>query len=1060
MCAYIVIQIRDKVDKDIETSSKSLQENKLKIIQKLDSKKTSNNETQYIISTESTYPLKPEKMYIEKLLLYLRKHQSILYKILIKAEDSQKQNLAILVSDFMYDNIFRSDSIQEELLIMLYRTLKHEIQNLKNQNKPKEFLKNSINSFILESLVKNQDIKTYFGKLIVKLSDLLESYEDIKEVMFDLKALNNCIQNQRKKPSITSLNKSRISTIDLTDFFKDYIPDLNNKELQTHLQNATDNNMKEYLNKLINENKNEVYVNSHFLGKVFDNKDSDSIIDLYYKNFSLVIELINKLLNDLNQTITAVPNSIRYICKIISILIKQKFPNILQCELNAFINEFLSNYIILPLLSQPELSGLTLNKFTSESTRKNIKIIGEILKHLLSGELYTIKENASMTFFNTYFINKYPEVFHVFSNLIDIELPFVLENFIYNKNEIKYNRETVTDIDDFIYDYFSLYPEEQIFYHNICYHSKHIVTIIDIMKKNKDFIMTTPKAQSATSSEEYNIFLKSFEKLIDKSHYNNMKNSYEKDKANKTKTYNILTSKFYNTKLKAITALKTQHFAIPEIPSPQNETERNINTVIRVKNCFSEILYNIHNIPKKDFFGYKINSFDDFINALMEISKINYYILNDSVNTDWYILTLKTLIYKIPNEYKEDNYKKLFEELTQELQNSILKMDYDTMSSVVDSYRYLDKELKKSIQSVEDFETIDFNTTVQNFINNAKIEVYVKVSESETSKKKLDVVPNSPNVNLKEKFFDNFTHDKKSGQLNSCCLCSKINHFIKVFPNIIKQSEDIDEDNIFDFEKALEVPGVIEKYFSYIKESMPVNFDSKNIQSNGGEESKHKKEHKHKDKKNANKNALKKVTDQQTLELHNRILQEISNYIMNKLYIKLFPNEQDEEDIKIYQKCLSLGWIEPGYICSIGKVSIDDFLPQTEGYVHMLDNVKNPIGKMELFQKIINILLNTLVFIFGKCEGGVDDLLPLLTYVIIKSAPKYFAANLKYIELYYPNLENGNERQKLIMLIAVKEKILNFSYEDLNGNEISKEKYIETINDWNNKNRSNKLVSK
>jgi hypothetical protein len=46
------------------------------------------------------------------------------------------------------------------------------------------------------------------------------------------------------------------------------------------------------------------------------------------------------------------------------------------------------------------------------------------------------------------------------------------------------------------------------------------------------------------------------------------------------------------------------------------------------------------------------------------------------------------------------------------------------------------------------------------------------------------------------------------------------------------------------------------------------------------------------------------------------------------------------------------------------------------------------------------------------------------------------------------------------MLIAVKEKILNFSYEDLNGNEISKEKYIETINDWNNKNRSNKLVSK
>ena len=129
-------------------------------------------------------------MYIEKLLLYLRQHQSILYKILIKADDSQKQSLAILVSEFMYDNIFRSDSIQEELLIMLYRTLKNEIQNLKHKSKPNEFLKGSINAFILESLVKNQDIKTYFGNLILKLSDLMESFEDIKEIMFDLKSLN------------------------------------------------------------------------------------------------------------------------------------------------------------------------------------------------------------------------------------------------------------------------------------------------------------------------------------------------------------------------------------------------------------------------------------------------------------------------------------------------------------------------------------------------------------------------------------------------------------------------------------------------------------------------------------------------------------------------------------------------------------------------------------------------------------------------------------------------------------------------------------------------------
>ena len=78
--------------------------------------------------------------------------------------------------------------------------------------------------------------------------------------------------------------------------------------------------------------------------------------------------------------------------------------------------------------------------------------------------------------------------------------------------------------------------------------------------------------------------------------------------------------------------------------------------------------------------------------------------------------------------------------------------------------------------------------------------------------------------------------------------------------------------------------------------------------------------------------------------------------------------------------------------------------------------------------------MNTLTFCIGKkCEGGVDDQLPLLVYVIIKAQPPRLASNIKFIELYYEEISSGPEAQKFAMLSAIKERLLNFHASDLNG---------------------------
>ena len=1092
----LVIQIRDKLERDIEKSYKALQENKLKILQKQEQK--GSGDIKFVIS-ENPGPLySGDTMYSHKLLLYLRKHQSVMYNILIKADPKQRPCLGTLIADFMYNNIFSSDSIQEELLIMLYRTLQHEIKSLTCANKPSEFLKDSINKYILNTLAKNQDIKTFFGKVIIGLIDLMEGQEEPKELIFGSQELHEVVlkqkntknkkgdkdkgahQNERiigankigknvvpppqdpPKGSIFSMKDpakiessfgsgetaDTITTpstvLDKDTFFRVYIPDLTKSDLREKYEKAKDPAIKDYIDKQINlinkqSGSENIFANSGFLEQVFKCQDSTEVLELYQFNFSVVIELVNKLFVELFKKVSAVPNSIRYVCKIISMLVKKKFPNILQVELNAFVSEFLVKQIIQPLFVYPELTCLMNCKFISKITKGNMVFIGDIVQKLLSADFFTSKDDPSKTIFNWYFIDQMPEVVKFFDKLIDIDLPISLENII--QNDLSGNKD-IFDIEEFVFDYFKQYPEEQIFYHNICYSANQLSTIIEIMKKNKDLMLKVPKSETKDDkpSKDYVFFKKAFEKLIEKSHLDNIQKVIDLDKNENTRTFCLITEKFYGSKLKAISKLKTQHFAIPEIPSPKDDTERTMNNVIRVKNSLSEILYNIHNIPKRDFFGYKIANMENFSNALTEISKINYYNLDNSVQTEWYILTFRSLINKVPEEYKSNNYSKLFTELTQALKQSINQMDYDTMSTVVDSYRYLDKELKQSEQNLKDFEQIEFYKKVEEFINNAPVEVYIKVFDGENGQKQLAVMPKSSSINMKFKYLDNFLFEKKA---DNSSLCNSVPKFIKKFPNIARKGGSIDEDSLFDYESNLNIPKALTDYFAALKEAIKAwpQFNFVQLMKDLEPEpttKKNKKDEKEMSKKKE-KNLEKERKAKLIEEGVNRVFREISNYIMDKIYDKLFPTEQETDDLKIFQKCVNLGWVSPHHLCSFGEINLDDFLPQTVGYIGRLDTTKNPIGKMELFGKINDIVLNTLNFIFGKCEGGVDDLLPLLTYVIIKSEPRCFSSHLKYIELYYPDLGNGKEGQRLTMLTAIKERLLDFKDTDLNH--ISAEEY-------------------
>ena len=361
-----MINIKEKLFKVIEESTKQIFLNKLKISETIENS-TQEKHVTYLITDNPSVFYNNDQMFIDKIVIFLRKYQDFMYKVLVNCKTVEgKKCLSSLVSNFFYTNTLSSASIEDEYLVILYRTLKYEIESLKTANTPQKFLEDSINSFMLNNLIRNEDIKTYFGKV---LNGIIEQMDNIdgQVLNFDPIELNNIItkrkerekerkakqqqQAQRKtinsnstqgssigsRTNSDSSNLSRAFTmrdptkgdtsigsgneiesvnnsplLQFDEFFKKYIPDLTKKELTKKIDQEKSDSMKEYIMKQINEYKNNDYLfaNSELLDGIYKSKESNDVLILYKDNFYIAIELIKALFNNLKSNISIIPNSI------------------------------------------------------------------------------------------------------------------------------------------------------------------------------------------------------------------------------------------------------------------------------------------------------------------------------------------------------------------------------------------------------------------------------------------------------------------------------------------------------------------------------------------------------------------------------------------------------------------------------------------------------------------------------------------------------------------------------------------------------------------------------
>ena len=992
-----------------------------------------------------------------------RNKENIIYYILRSL--SRKADIRNFLCSILVDSITKLQENRKFVLSNIFypNNSEEEITDIEEDNdfgniQKRLTLRNDIITLQMKlTMTPNIKINRAASNKNVKLSPkILEIIQNT-----NLENLNNNDENDKESNlSITSDNipEEELNQNDLDPFFIEnnvslsFIQDKLKEYEHISKNNLVNLAIKDYLNSLINdinESQEEIYSNKMIVNYIIslknkkeenenNNEESfDKIIEVIKNNYNAITEIIDDILNKLKENITTVPVIIKCISNIIEQLLNKKY---IEKKSESLLNNFqkysfklnfLIGNILLTSLINPDYNGIFTSDLLSINTSKNLKIVYNILDKFLSGKLFI---NTFDSLFNKYIIEMVPKILDIIDNIEkNFKLPDVLQNLVNTCTDINNEKR----LNDFEYNYF-YEKNENIQYQSICFNVDILTLLIDLARKIEDKI---------TNQEEIEIF----EKVL--SYSNCLNDIIKKNNINRKSEFIHLVKINYNSKIesKINLILKDNFVGIKQI--------QNINSIIYFKKCITEVLAYVNIIDKIHFnfftnnkeelihnndiknliYKKKLNlEYDYIINnkAINEIDKnaqeekflnfgdvllpkimeyLKYEIgnnLEDPKNQRviFCMQYIQTHLNDIPQEYIENNYYKLFMELIKEtmvilnyLNSSILNQLYNKIKegnklNLIITSNYM------QIKNLEKFKCIEYLYSKLLIPNKFKIQKdknnnITKIEyEKEVEKKKEKKKKEEENPFLNDFVVINNEHEPKKVEEKPKVKNELIKKFIDIIPDFKKYEESCDD--IIKMEENCGLPVALKNFFKCLKDKV-----------------KHEK--------------IIKRFSKDDIE---SISTELENFILFKLYDKLYPSKSSKEDIKFYKKCCRLNFIKPENIISDKNIYNEKLWKISIDYLNEIDNKYTPQNKIKAVLKSFSILQNSITFCSGKKELGVDDTIKPLIYVLIKSKPKNIFSNINFAQLFInENLAKTQYGILLTQIFMIMRIIKEMKYNELIG---------------------------
>ena len=928
-----------------------------------------------------------------------------------------------------YENILSSSFIEDNLMYVITMILTDEIQNIESPKDFDKFLDDTSCGYFLKELNFKMDVKNFYKIIMENLVESLENMSSSKIINFNVKKIQDDFikmkesveekyQKTGEKSSIIDNDFFRLNF--LSDFerelakttnddsfndqiksskrkelFNSYLPDVTKDEITKKMEeNKGNEGMKEYCDQLIKqyEKDSKIFSNDNFLANIFQSKADKEVLALYQLDFFKVVKIIDELFSSLTNNMYLIPYSVKCICKIITILVKKKFKNLTILQRNILLSKFFFETLFLPAFKDPKFGSFINNFIISGATIQNLETISEIIHKLISFSFIKGDEdNGDFTPFNRYFLNKMPKVFNFFENISKVKLPNFIEKII-NGNPDK----------NIIYNYFNENEEEIIFHRSICFSLDNIVCLLNNMDACKDIIF-----QDKSTNELKITFEKVFysnreiiQELEKKEEFEITQLGKKKKNKQEKKILNffLFNKLLINDKYKNLFKMNQDkpNFSLKELDSTEKEEDIKKNNIIKVKNLLSGLLYNYRNLVKTDFDeGTTVNT-NKILIELKKFMKSSNFVIDGSIPSEWYVDSLLECLKSLPPDLRNNDYENLYNTLINEVSNAMKNLDFETLSFCLGKVKFANRgkiyyeNLKKEIIEIE------LNEKVQAIIENTIIPVTITMNSKERE------IKIEKGKSIKEiPFFDIFKGDSEERKT-----CSTIESFGNKFPNIeMARKNNFPETQLFEYEEELNLTEELNNYFNIIKEHL-----------------------------------VKRMNYNESQSEFETILNKIYDYIMEKIYEKIYPSEPFIEDNLIFAQCILVSWVEPQHLIKgRNNYIFDSFLPDVINYFEKIEKEKSPRKKLENMVNIFVSIENVVKFNGDNKDIGVDDQLPILNYAFIKAHPFPMYTNCKYMELFLGSKKYRLEGNYLTQLFTICKFIENLSAKDLF--DVSEEKF-------------------
>lgn len=928
-----------------------------------------------------------------------------------------------------YENILSSSFIEDNLMYVITMILADEIQNIESPKDFDKFLDDTSCGYFLKELNFKMDVKNFYKIIMENLVESLENMSSSKIINFNVKKIQDDFikmkesveekyQKTGEKSSIIDNDFFRLNF--LSDFerelakttnddsfndqiksskrkelFNSYLPDVTKDEIKKKMEeNKGNEGMKEYCDQLIKqyEKDSKIFSNDNFLANIFQSEVAKEVLALYQLDFFKVVKIIDELFSSLTNNMYLIPYSVKCICKIITILVKKKFKNLTILQRNILLSKFFFETLFLPAFKDPKFGSFINNFIISGATIQNLETISEIIHKLISFSFIKGDEdNGDFTPFNRYFLNKMPKVFNFFENISKVKLPNFIEKII-NGNPDK----------NIIYNYFNENEEEIIFHRSICFSLDNIVCLLNNMDACKDIIFRDKSTNELKITFE-KVFYSNREiiqELEKKEEFEITQLGKKKKNKQEKKILNffLFNKLLINDKYKNLFKMNQDkpNFSLKELDSTEKEEDIKKNNIIKVKNLLSGLLYNYRNLVKTDFDeGTTVNT-NKILIELKKFMKSSNFVIDGSIPSEWYVDSLLECLKSLPPDLRNNDYENLYNTLINEVSNAMKNLDFETLSFCLGKVKFANRgkiyyeNLKKEIIEIE------LNEKVQAIIENTIIPVTITMNSEE---KEIKI---EKGKSIKEiPFFDIFKGDSEERKT-----CSTIESFGNKFPNIeMARKNNFPETQLFEYEEELNLTEELNNYFNIIKEHL-----------------------------------VKRMNYNESQSEFETILNKIYDYVMEKIYEKIYPSEPFIEDNLIFAQCILVSWVEPQHLIKgRNNYIFDSFLPDVINYFEKIEKEKSPRKKLENMVNIFVSIENVVKFNGDNKDIGVDDQLPILNYAFIKAHPFPMYTNCKYMELFLGSKKYRLEGNYLTQLFTICKFIENLSAKDLF--DVSEEKF-------------------